>query len=201
MALWVAKSKLECLICNIFHSRLNSANALNISNFGKNIKHKKMSGSKMSVIITAENMLFMDKFTLVANNLHCRRQWQISPLMETYPGVAVAVLSAALCKARTAVHVVNFGLICPARRRLMARKKVIDGGGKSPKRSNWTRHNQHLFHCPPHDHHHHPWTWWAHLKGAAGHEPAPVPAPRHPDSAGRTTRPTRPCMRILNEII
>ena len=35
----------------------------------------------MSVIITAENMLFMDKFTLVANNLHCRRQWQISPLL------------------------------------------------------------------------------------------------------------------------
>ena len=30
---------------------------------------------------------------------------------------------------------------------------------------------------------------------------APVPAPRQPDSAGRTTRPTRPCMRILNEII
>ena len=81
MALRVAKSKLECLICNIFHSRLNSANALNISNFGKNIKHKKMSGSKMSVIITAENMLFMDKFTLVANDLHCRRQWQISPLL------------------------------------------------------------------------------------------------------------------------
>ena len=60
--------------------------------------------------------------------------------METYPGVAVAVLSAALCEARTTVHVVNFGLICPARRRLMARKKVIDGGGKSPKRSKWTRH-------------------------------------------------------------
>ena len=54
----------------------------------------------------------------------------------------------------------------------------------------------HQYHHQHHHRHHHQLVV-GHLKGAAGQDPAPVPAPRQPDSEGSTKRPTTPCQYSL----
>ena len=75
----------KCVICNIVCSLENSANAFSISYFiildrneldyKKQIfeenKHKLMNELKISVLITREIMLFLDKFTPLTKILHC----------------------------------------------------------------------------------------------------------------------------------
>ena len=76
----------KCVICNIVHARYKSVNAFDIYNFGifaiielyftvfEKKKHKLMREPEICVLLSRENMFFLDKFTPLAKLLHCRRQ-------------------------------------------------------------------------------------------------------------------------------
>ena len=77
-------------ILDIVQSRLKSANALNISNLGiffnsfSDKNTRKVIEPKISVLIMPGNSCLTEKFTPLAKNLHCHRQWrhgQIPPLL------------------------------------------------------------------------------------------------------------------------
>ena len=76
----------KCVICKIVHARNKSINAFDISNFGifvrielnftvfEKKKHKLMREPEICVLLSRENMFFLEKFTPLAKHLHCRRQ-------------------------------------------------------------------------------------------------------------------------------
>ena len=69
-----------CVICKIVHARYKSVIVFHISDFGIFVRIElnftvfEKKEPEICVLISRENMFFLEKFTPLAKLLHCRRQ-------------------------------------------------------------------------------------------------------------------------------